>query len=289
MNDPCSIAPGGEPTLGPRQLLRAAAFGMVGIAGCATERHMRRAHSRQILVSVALAMVLPSWAGSQVQREPIPFVGCPADGQVGPLDAPQGTPKLVAVDRGTAGRIAYYKGAFGSGVFAPRGWHCRVEYGSSGAIILITSAAIELANDHLPKAHDHAIELESLSGGTAGRYDLARYASRLFPRVAAKFIERVKSEGHLGATEFVLGPYANDSTRYPDDVTAEFTSPATKRGLGTERNLVPSRDPIRGIAVLDTSGDWSISILRVRLGSSMGQVEAAILELNRECVRSDGC
>jgi len=108
--------------------------------------------------------------------------------------------------------------------------------------------------------------------------------------VAAKFIERVESESLVPAEEFALGPYANDSVRYADSLTVEFTTPANKTGLGTERSFAPSQDAVRGIAVLATSGDWGMSILRVRLGPSMRRVEAAILKLNKECMqRIDRC
>jgi hypothetical protein len=119
---------------------------------------------------------------------------------------------------------------------------------------------------------------------------VAEYASRLFPRVAAEFIERVKSEGEDSA-EFARGPYTTESVTYSSSLTAEFTTRANKSGLGTEGSLAPSRNPIRGIVVLDTTDEeWSLTILRVRLGPTMHDVEDAILRLNRKCMESThGC
>jgi len=108
--------------------------------------------------------------------------------------------------------------------------------------------------------------------------------------VAAKFIKRVKSEGLEPDSAFERGPYATDSVRYPVGRVAEFRTPENRRGLGTEGILDPSPDAIRGVAVLDTLGDWGMSVLRVRLGSNLDQLEVSLLRLNRECMQeSEGC
>jgi len=239
---------------------------------------------------ITIAFVLLSWPAPQIQREAIPFVGCPAEGQVGPIQPPQGEPRIVALDGALARSIAYYKGEEAPGVFAPRGWHCRVWYGSGGSTILVTPIPIDSKQFSPPTINAPAVEIELLDGGTSGRFGVARYASRLFPKVAAKFIERVESEGLEPASEFEQRPYAHDAVTYPDTLVAEFTTPANKIGLGTEGILQPSQDPISGIAVLDPSGDWSLSILRVRLGPNLRQVRAAILRLSRPCMQAtDAC
>jgi hypothetical protein len=108
--------------------------------------------------------------------------------------------------------------------------------------------------------------------------------------VAARFIERVKSEGLEPDSTFERGPYATDSVKYLAGRVAEFRTPENMLGLGTEGILYPSPDAIRGVAVLDTSGDWGMSVLRVRLGSKLNQVEGSLLQLNRECMqKSEGC
>jgi hypothetical protein len=245
-----------------------------------------------ILVGVTTVMVLLSWGGPQIQREAIPFVGCPADVQGEAIGAPRGTPKVVALDGATARAIAYYQGDSGTspGVFAPRGWHCRIWAGSAGSTMLVTPASIDSTTVRQPKSYTDAVEIVFLDGGTSGRFGVARIASRLFPRVAAKFVERVKSEGLEPAGEFARGPYPNDSVSYSDSLMAEFTTPARKTGLGTEGTLGPSQDAIRGIAVLCASGDWGMTILRVRLGPNTRRVELGILGLNKAWMqRSDGC
>jgi hypothetical protein len=141
-----------------------------------------------------------------------------------------------------------------------------------------------------PQSAGHAVELSFSDGGTSGRFRVAEYASRLFPSAAARFIERVKSEGLEPDSAFERGPYATDSVTYLADRVAEFRTQQHTRGLGTEGILDPSSDAIRGIAVLDTSGDWGMSLLRVRLGSNLHQVEVTLVRLNRECMeKSEGC
>jgi len=50
----------------------------------------------------------------------VPFVGCKADGQAGPKDAPPGEPVAVALPTDIAGKLAYYRWE-GLGVLAPKG------------------------------------------------------------------------------------------------------------------------------------------------------------------------
>src|SRR5580692_3776159 len=69
-------------------------------------------------------------AASNLQS--IPFVGCKADGQVGPLKAPKETTKMISLPSELAHELAYYKAEGGVGVLAPRGWYCFETYGSSG-------------------------------------------------------------------------------------------------------------------------------------------------------------
>lgn len=85
--------------------------------------------SKAVLIAAIALWVVPAFAAT-VRA---PFVGCPADGQVGPLAPPTGKARLVHTESVLPGPIAYYKGAQGYGVFAPAGWNCRVSYGSVGA------------------------------------------------------------------------------------------------------------------------------------------------------------
>ena len=68
---------------------------------------------------------------------------------------------------------------------------------------------------------------------------------------------------------------------------AEFTTPPNTTGLGTGEYLVPSQDPICGIALLDESDPEypDLSIVRLRVGSDMRRMEAALLRLNKEWIQ----
>ena len=244
---------------------------------------------RTILTALTLASVLPELGCAQSGVVAIPFVGCPSDGQVGFIAPPRGSPQVVKLDRPTALQLAYYKGENARGVFAPRGWHCQVWYGSSGSTILVSPMTIDSGKFERLNLHGRGVEFAFLDGGTSGRFGVATYASRLFPKVAARFVEGVKSEGIEPASDFELGPYTNDSIRYTDTLSLEFMTPATKAGIGTEGDLAPSQDVIRGFVVLDPTGDWGLSVLQVRLGADMAQVAAAIIRLNKECLSADRC
>jgi len=245
---------------------------------------------RPTFLGFALALAVP-WAGCQAQQGSVPFVGCPADGQTGPIEPPRGEPRVVSLGELPAGAIAYYKGEQAPGVFAPAGWHCRVWYGSSGSSVLVTPTPIDTTHFLPPKLVGSAVELGLRSAGTSGRFSVASYASRLFPRVLARFIEGVKNEHLEPDSEFGPQRYARDSVSSVDSLVAEFTTPPGVSGLGTTGLLGPSRDPIHGVAVIASDPtEPDMSILRVRLGGNMRQVEAAVLRLNRECMqKTDGC
>ncbi len=245
---------------------------------------------RLALLSVAIALIAPSVAATTAKGEGVPFIGYPADGQTGPIEPPRGEPKVVALGTAAAEGIAYYKGEQSPGVYAPRGWYCQVWYGSGGSTVVVTPIPTGAALFPPPAIKSPAVELQVLFGGTSGRFRVATYASRLFPTLAATFIDRVRAEGLVPASQFGRGPYSNDSVRDVASGVAEFTTPANTRGLGTEGNLHPTQDAVRGVAVLDPSDDWTMSILRVRLGPVAHALESTVLRLNQQCMRgAAGC
>ena len=109
---------------------------------------------REALATTIIAVILSACARGQAREERIAFVGCPSDGQAGPIDAPQGMPKVVTLDEVPAEEVAYYKGEQAPGVFAPRGWHCRVWYGSSGSTFVVIPASLESRDFPIPNTFD---------------------------------------------------------------------------------------------------------------------------------------
>jgi len=162
---------------------------------------------RSILAILTTAVALSGCAEQEPRQDQIDFVGCPADGQTGAIDAPQGTPKIAVLDGVPAGDVAYYKGENSRGAFAPHGWNCRVWYGSSGSTLIVTPASINPPYLTPPRLSAPAIEVSSIIGGTSGRFSVAIYASRLFAEPAAGFIQRIKNEGVVPTSAFErVGP-----------------------------------------------------------------------------------
>jgi len=242
------------------------------------------------LAVILILPALPPSALSQAGQETVPFVGCPADGQVGPAEPPQGPRKVAVGESAIVSQLAFYKGEYSPGVFAPRGWRCKVWYGSSGSILLVAPDSTVIASFQ-PRLHGPAVELQVSVGGTSGRFTVAAYGSRLFPSVLANFINAVRSESLSADSEFAPKRFSLDSVRSLTKHLASFTTPATSRGLGTGGFLEPSENPIRGLAVLtDDPSEPDLSVLRVRLRSTDPRLQAAILQLNRACLqRTGGC
>src|SRR2546425_6263526 len=87
---------------------------------------------------LAIGILLPRWGGAQARQDTIPFVGCPADGQAGPIEAPKGPPKVVAGNEKPPSPPPPFKGEEGPGPFRPPRWGCRGWGGPSGRTLIIT-------------------------------------------------------------------------------------------------------------------------------------------------------
>jgi len=242
-------------------------------------------------MSLSLVITIVLCACASATQDIIPFVGCPADGQMGYIAPPHGPPKTVQLHEIPAGAIAYYKGDPAPGVYAPRGWHCRVWYGSNGSLVLVTPSPIDTTDFMPPKLLGPGVDLVQRSAETSGRFDVASYGARLFPALLATFIEGVKKEGLVPDSEFDPRRYAKDSVKYLDTRVAEFITPPGVSGLGTANFLAPSQDAVHGIAVVAPDSTVpDLSVLSIRLGAGMSQLEAALLRLNRACMAAtDSC
>jgi len=140
----------------------------------------------------------------------VPFVGCESDGQVGPIKAPSGQSKTVAVSPGAVQRLAYYKAEEGvAGVLAPRGWHCFGTYGSNGGTLYVSPDPIS-ADDLLSTSWKgfagSVIQISYEVGDRSGRFAVAKTIARVFPS-HKNFVEGVVAEGIQPASSF---PYGSD-------------------------------------------------------------------------------
>jgi hypothetical protein len=228
------------------------------------------------LTLTGLSLAPWSWAASQSSI--IPFVGCPAEGQAGPLDPPTARPVRLYIDAQSAKQLAYYRGAQGAGALAPRGWSCRVWYASSGSTLVVTPAPIPALILPMPNVSGPAVVMSATVGGTSGRFGVAETAARYFPEIAQDFIQRVKAEGTLPAGSFDVRPYPHDAIHRRGPKVVEYTTPAQEDGRGTEDNLEKSSLPIHGLLVLDDSDrEWPDMIeLRIRLPENLQSLTPVI-------------
>jgi hypothetical protein len=180
----------------------------------------------------------------------IPFVGCEADGQIGPVKAPASKSRFVPISADLANRLAYYKSSQGLGVLAPRGWSCFGVYGSNGYALYVSPERITAADLFSGKGFaGPAIELEGEDGGTSGRFGVARVIARVFP-ARKSFVERVIAEGIAPASSFPFGSYPADKLTYRNQGMVEYKTPANAEGLGTASRLKKNAHSIGGVEIL---------------------------------------
>jgi len=248
--------------------------------------------SMQSRLALGLAAALiPSFAFWRPPLQEIPFVGCVADGGGEHFVAPSGKARVVRIQKSLASEIAFYKGERSAGVYAPRGWHCRVILGSGANTIVVTPTAVDSAAATRTRFGGDIVAIESAYGETPARFTVAAYASRVFPRTAVKFVDRIKLEDPKHSADYSLGPFPDDSIKYSGKSVATYSTPAGKEGLGTGSLIEPGTTEVTGVAVLTRSlPKWfDISVLRIRMSSSPTQLRRALLKLNTSCMKGKGC
>jgi hypothetical protein len=233
--------------------------------------------AKSTAIGAAAVFACSIWQGAKAS-ESVPFVGCPSDGQLGPIAAPKGAAKAVNVDAATAAQLAYYQARDSFGVLAPRGWKCLYVFGSSGASLAVTPGG----NLQVPAngLSGPAVVESVSSGGTSGRFAVAKYSARLFPKLEQAFIAGVIAEGIEPKKNFPFGPYPADETNTKNGRLLEFETPANKDGLGTSDRLRKDSLPIRGMAKLEESvppGSPDFYLLTVRLPADQAQLSSAIV------------
>jgi len=210
----------------------------------------------------------------------IPFVGCKADGQVGPQPAPNKPPLHLPLDPTAANRLAYYEGFEGNGVLGPRDWHCFETYGSSGNNLYVSPTPLDPkqffdSNSNWKGFTGPIIQISSSIGDTSGRFAVARVIARVFP-AHRDFVNNVIAEGLDPASDFPLGPYPDDRLTYKSKELVEYVTPPNRKGLGTSSWLLPNEQPILGVAML-TGDELSLIQLCLRLPSGMDDLAPIII------------
>jgi hypothetical protein len=231
--------------------------------------------AQAIGLAAALACVA-AFAGAASADEQVPFVGCASDGQSGPVAAPKGAPKSVALDAAAASQLAYYQAQDSFGVLAPRGWNCFYVYGSNGSSLMVSPTALNGALD--VRLGGAGVVATLYIGGTSGRYDVAKYSARLFAKQEQKFIAGVIAEGIEPKQNFPSGPYPADKLAYKTPLLVEFETPGNKDGLGASDRLQKNAQAILGMAMLKaTPIGPDFFLLTVRLPASQAGLATAIV------------
>ncbi len=240
----------------------------------------RRQDLPRLMVRLALAgglaAIFSTPAASQDRGQAVPFVGCAADGALGPREPPRKHAGAPPVGSQAAGRLAYYA-TDDLGVLAPRGWHCLGLYGSSGLTLLVTPQshpASELLGPRF-KLSGPAVALSYSYGGTSGRFAVAQVAARLFP-AASPFVQKVAAEGVAGAAPRPPATNPRAVLRRVDSTAVEFVTPANRDGIGTSGLLAAETEPIAGAAILLTGDAPDLVKLDVRLARDMRPLERTI-------------
>lgn len=211
----------------------------------------------------------------------IPFVGCASDGQLGPRKAPQGKPKVLALPPEVANQLAYYQAQEGSGVLAPRGWHCFSTYGSSGDSLFVAPQLINsklVFSDKWKGFSGPVVQISDSFGGTSGRFKVASIIARVFPAHKA-FVANVIAEGMQTAADFPTGPYPKDKLRYRSREAVEYETPPQTEGLGTRSRLQKSDKAVAGVEILSgPNEELNLVSLSIRLPQGTESLAPAIIQ-----------
>jgi hypothetical protein len=237
------------------------------------------AASLAIVSSLLLQSSAIAASAGQVPGD-VPFVGCPADGMMGPVAAPRAPRHAPTVPAGAASRLAYYESQV-MGTVAPRGWHCIELSGSGGALLLVTPRP-DIATHRFPDGGHitgPAIEVSFTNGDTSGRFEVAKVVARLFP-TKNLFVQRVIDEGIESAKHFQFGPFPDDILQRRSPTEVDFLTPAGKIGMGTMSWLAPDTAQINGTARL--APDNSLWMLQARLPAEVLDLAPVIIQVVRQ-------
>lgn len=208
---------------------------------------------------------MPIFSSSALSKTPTagsaPFIGCAGNGMSGPVRAPSAVGAIPSIPASAGNRLAYYSSE-NLAVLAPRGWHCFMLYGSDGSVLVVAPELKDAASS--AGLRGPAVVLSRISGGTSGRFIVAKIAARLFP-AAKPFVQSVIDEEIEPAEDFPFSPYPNDKIVRRDDTMVEFITPANCDGAGTAIRFVKNDEPISGVAILLPNQDMDLVDLAIRL------------------------
>ena len=220
----------------------------------------------------AVVLILFS-SGLLAQTVRVPFLGCAAETAGEPLKAPKGSDKAVEINASATQKLAYYETVYGLGVLAPRGWHCFGRADSSGISVFVSPGSI---SPIWTGTAGPVVQVDHLSGGTFGRFEVAGVIARVFPDHKA-FVQNVIELFDRPASDFTFRPYPDDKLITQTDRLVQFQTAPHSEGLGTMSRLKANDDPIDGVAMLEGKTP-DLLMLRVRLPREQRDLTKAIIE-----------
>lgn len=241
------------------------------------------------LVALLLLVAATSLAQKSHLPSTIPFVGCPADGQEGPVDPPKGQSKELPKSLKAAAGLAWYQApvdADNLGTIAPQGWHCFATYGSNGTTLYVAPEPLD-ADKLLLSKNWHgftgpAIELSVRYSGTSGRIEVAHVIARVFP-AHHDFAKEVMAEHLDSPSNYHFAPFPTDRLKHHGPDFVDFTTPAHTDGLGTMSSLKPGDQPIHGFALLHDG--WNLTQFNLRLPSNLESLAPVLVNLEKQNAR----
>lgn len=231
------------------------------------------------LIGEFLATLGPVQQRPALVSAEIQVVGCPSDGQMGFISAPDLPPRQrLTLPEGVAPYLTFYSADPGlkGGVLAPRGWSCRRTSGSSGfTLAVVPPGAVSDEVGQFPRGP--AVIRRVAEGGTSGRFEVARFAARLFPQIRT-FVNQVRGEDPSSWNDYVFSPWPDDRIVYLSSTAVGFATPPGRLGLGRDRLDYAPNEMVRGLIFLNDpdSVDLSLSRLSVRLGVGQDWLYPAI-------------
>lgn len=203
------------------------------------------------------------------------FVGCAADGQVGPVPAPNAPEKPVLIRASMAKKLTYYKSSVSLGVLAPQGWYCFATYGSSGSYLFVAPKPIrDFPGD---KFDGSIVELQNVDGETSGRFTVAQVVARVFP-AHRQFVQNVIEMFDFFADKVTYSPFPDDRLTYRNNRVVEYKTGAYAQGLGTMSWLAPNGRSIMGVAILK-DGPPHLLLLSARLPDGLDSLTPEIVKV----------
>jgi hypothetical protein len=185
----------------------------------------------------------------------------------------------VQIDARAVHKLAYYKTSYGSGVLAPRDWHCFGTFGSDGISMFVSPRPIKRDDLFGPGWRGFAgpvVQIDNLDGTTSGRFEVAPVIARVFPAQKA-FVQSVIDLFDQPANTYTFGPFPSDKLIVQNERLVQFQTLPRSEGLGTMSRLKANDDPIDGVAILEGKNP-DLLMLRVRLASPQRDLAPVIIK-----------